>query len=167
MKFNIGVGCIDLFPHEHWGRLLGRTWRQFSHQDWRLNEPLGFKPLRSAISEYVRTTRGLNCTDEQILIVNGTQQAINLAAQVLLQQGDEVWLDEPSDSGIHIVCWLSEETQESYMIEQCRNADLGAQPLSRYCQTEPTSQAILLGFAAHSPSEIINGIKKLAQTLTH
>ncbi|HHH1540979.1 TPA: GntR family transcriptional regulator [Yersinia enterocolitica] len=72
MKFNIGVGCIDLFPHELWGRLLGRTWRQFRHQDWRLNEPLGFKPLRLAISEYVRTTRGLNCTDEQILIVNGT-----------------------------------------------------------------------------------------------
>ncbi|ALG78262.1 GntR family transcriptional regulator [Yersinia enterocolitica] len=99
MKFNIGVGCIDLFPHELWGRLLGRTWRQFRHQDWRLNEPLGFKPLRLAISEYVRTTRGLNCTDEQILIVNGTQQAINLAAQVLLQQGDEVWLDEPGYDG--------------------------------------------------------------------
>ena len=52
------------------------------------------------------------------------------------------------------------------MIEQCRKVDLGAQPLSRYCQTQPTSQAILLGFAAHSPSEIVDGIKKLAQILT-
>ncbi|WP_337219638.1 hypothetical protein, partial [Vibrio parahaemolyticus] len=26
--FHVGVGCVDLFPHELWGRLLGRVWRQ-------------------------------------------------------------------------------------------------------------------------------------------
>jgi len=60
-----------------------------------------------------------------------------------------------------------EEIHESYMIDQCRKAGLGAQPISRYCQTTPTSQAILLGFAAHSPLEIVGGIKKLAQIMTH
>ncbi|MEQ5059700.1 PLP-dependent aminotransferase family protein, partial [Proteus terrae] len=32
---------------------------------------------------------------EQIVIVNGTQQAINLTTRVLLQEGDTVWLDDP------------------------------------------------------------------------
>lgn len=99
MTFNIGVGCTDLFPYELWGRLSGRVWRQFRHQDWTLNEPMGYRPLRIAIGDYVRATRGLHCHEDQILIVNGTQQAMNLAAQVLLQKGDEVWLDEPGYDG--------------------------------------------------------------------
>ncbi|WP_238485130.1 hypothetical protein [Rahnella rivi] len=78
----------------------------------------------------------------------------------------EIMFAKPSDSGIHVVCWLSEEIDESYMIDQCRKVGLGAQPLSRYCQTPQTSQAILLGFAAHSPAEIVDGIKKLAQIFT-
>lgn len=59
MIFNIGVGCTDLFPYELWGRLSGRVWRQFRHQDRELNHPMGYPPLRRAISEYVRATRGL------------------------------------------------------------------------------------------------------------
>lgn len=49
------------------------------------------------------------------------------------------------------------------MIDRCRKAGLGAQPLSRYCQTKPENEAVLPGFAAHSPSEIVEGIKALAQ----
>jgi GntR family transcriptional regulator/MocR family aminotransferase len=97
--FNIGVGCVDLFPHQLWGRLLGRVWRQSRKTLGKSNPSAGYLPLREAISDYARSTRGLNCTPEQIIIVNGTQQAINLTAQVLLQQGDEVWLDEPGYDG--------------------------------------------------------------------
>lgn len=93
--FNIGVGCCDLFPHELWGRLLGRAWRQSSKKQTINNDSAGYYPLREAICHYAQATRGLNCTPEQIIIVNGTQQAMNLTAQVLLQAGDEVWLDDP------------------------------------------------------------------------
>jgi GntR family transcriptional regulator/MocR family aminotransferase len=59
--------------------------------------------LRQAICQYVQSTRGLNCNEEQILIVNGTQQAIHLAAYALLQPHDQVCLDEPGyDSALHI-----------------------------------------------------------------
>ncbi len=92
--FSIGVGCTDLFPYQHWGRLLGRAWRQFAKQSHH-NDVFGFMPLRQAIADYACSTRGVHCSAEQVLIVNGTQQAINLVAQVLLDQGDEVCLDEP------------------------------------------------------------------------
>ncbi|WP_337236057.1 aminotransferase class I/II-fold pyridoxal phosphate-dependent enzyme, partial [Vibrio cholerae] len=43
----------------------------------------------------MQSTRGLFCQPEQIIIVNGTQQAINLTTRVLLKEGDAIWLDDP------------------------------------------------------------------------
>lgn len=97
--FMVGTGCVDLFPHDVWGRLLGRVWRQSRYALHAHSEPHGYPPLRRAICHYVRATRGLQCDEDQILIVNGTQQAINLTVQTLLQPGDEVWLDDPGYDG--------------------------------------------------------------------
>ncbi|EPL6454904.1 PLP-dependent aminotransferase family protein [Providencia rettgeri] len=93
--FNIGIGCVDQFPHELWGRLLGRVWRKSKQTIPYFNHPDGFTPLKKLLVDYVHSTRGVHCKEKQIIIVNGTQQAINLAAKVLLQQGDKVWLDDP------------------------------------------------------------------------
>lgn len=93
--FHVGVGCVDLFPHELWGRLLGRVWRQSKKTLATFNSPTGYQPLREMICQYIQSTRGLNCQPEQIIIVNGTQQAINLTARVLLKENDAVWLDDP------------------------------------------------------------------------
>ncbi len=93
--FHVGVGCVDLFPHQLWGKLLTQAWRQSYYQLGQFHDPRGYLPLRQAICEYVRTTRGLNCNEQQIIIVNGTQQAIHLTAYALLQTNDEVCLDEP------------------------------------------------------------------------
>lgn len=93
--FNIGVGCVDQFPHDLWGRLLGRVWRKSKHDITHYNHPDGYIPLKKLLADYVRSTRGVHCNDKQIIIVNGTQQAINLVAKVLLKQSDTVWLDDP------------------------------------------------------------------------
>ncbi len=93
--FHVGVGCVDLFPHELWGRLLRRVWRQSKKALATFNSPTGYTPLKEMICQYVQSTRGLSCQSEQIVIVNGTQQAINLTTRVLLQEGDTVWLDDP------------------------------------------------------------------------
>ncbi|EKT63051.1 PLP-dependent aminotransferase family protein [Providencia burhodogranariea] len=93
--FNIGIGCIDQFPHDLWGRLLGRVWRKSKYEITHYNHSNGYPPLKKILVDYVRSTRGVNCHEEQIIIVNGTQQAINLAVNVLLKKGSSVWLDDP------------------------------------------------------------------------
>ncbi len=90
------------------------------------------------------------------------QSAMIEAIQRYIPHGFRV---EPSDSGIHVVCWLSENLKEQDIIDKCRKIGLGVQPLSRYCQTKSTSQAILLGFAAHTPSEIVEGIQKMGKII--
>lgn len=106
--FNIGIGCVDQFPHDLWGRLLGRVWRKSKREITHYNHPDGYLPLRKILANYVRSTRGVNCHEEQIIIVNGTQQAINLAAKVLLQGGDSVWLDDPGYDSARAILTASE-----------------------------------------------------------
>lgn len=69
---------------------------------------------------------------------------------------------QPTDSGIHLVCWLKGNWAEQDFIAQCVKVGLAVQPLSRYCQTTSQKAAVLFGYAAHSPDEIEDSIKKLA-----
>jgi len=97
--FAVGVGCTDLFPHDLWGRLLGRVWRQSRHELGMHTHAGGYLPLRRAISHYILATRGVSCHEDQIIIVNGIQQALNITARSLLPKGSEVWVDEPGYNG--------------------------------------------------------------------
>ncbi len=56
---------------------------------------MGLERFRKVIAEYVRAVRGVNCDERQILVVSGSQQALELSAHVLLDAGDSVWFEEP------------------------------------------------------------------------
>jgi len=60
------------------------------------SEVLGEKMLRSQLSRYLRETRGLVCTEEEIFITRGSQMAIYLIFNVLLGSGDNVMVGETS-----------------------------------------------------------------------
>jgi GntR family transcriptional regulator/MocR family aminotransferase len=47
-------------------------------------DQMGLKTLRETIASYLRTARSLRCEADQIMIVNGSQQALELSARVLL-----------------------------------------------------------------------------------
>jgi GntR family transcriptional regulator/MocR family aminotransferase len=100
--FRIGVPAINEFPSEVWGRLAADRARKF--RPW-LNEKSdrrGHRPLRDAIAEYLRTSRGVQCTTEQIVLVSGIQQALDLLARLLLKKGDPVWMEDPGYFGARI-----------------------------------------------------------------
>jgi GntR family transcriptional regulator/MocR family aminotransferase len=87
------VPAIDLFPL--------RTWRAIAARQWRQAMPLlayggagGLASLREAIAAHVGVARGVGCGAEQVLIVNGAQQAIDLVARVLLEPGDVACIEE-------------------------------------------------------------------------
>jgi GntR family transcriptional regulator/MocR family aminotransferase len=56
--------------------------------------------LREAIAEYVRKSRSVHCTPEQVIIAAGTQQGLYLSSQVLLDAGEKVWVEDPAYHGI-------------------------------------------------------------------
>jgi GntR family transcriptional regulator / MocR family aminotransferase len=61
----------------------------------RYPDAAGFLPLRRAICEYLARRRGVECTEQDVLIVGGTQQAASLVARVVLDEGDSAAIEEP------------------------------------------------------------------------
>jgi len=92
-----GVGQVDLdeFPFREWNRLVARHTRSGSAKSLDYGHVLGLKQLRAAIAFYLRTARGVTCEAQQIMIVSGSQQALDIATRVLLRARDRVWVEEP------------------------------------------------------------------------
>ncbi len=97
--FRTGQPALDLFPFELWGRLMQQQIRHLSTALFTYGDPTGYAPLREAIAEYLHTSRGIRCTPDQVVVVGGAQQGLNLVAQVLGDQGDAAWLEEPAYLG--------------------------------------------------------------------
>lgn len=93
--FRIGVPAFDLFPFETWARLQARFWRKTSPARLGYGDPAGDLQLRELIAAYLRNSRGLTCEAQQILITCGSQQAISLCAQLLIQPGERVAIENP------------------------------------------------------------------------
>jgi GntR family transcriptional regulator/MocR family aminotransferase len=55
----------------------------------------GFNPLRQAVADYLRRQRGVLCTPDQVVIISGAQQALDIIARLLLSPGDEVLVESP------------------------------------------------------------------------
>jgi len=100
LAFAPGVPDLNSFPFEIWTRLMARAWRRPPMELMANTEPAGYMPLRRAIADYVRTARGVRCEIEQVIIVSGAQQAIGLAAHVLLDEGDRAIVEDPGYPGI-------------------------------------------------------------------
>jgi GntR family transcriptional regulator/MocR family aminotransferase len=93
--FRVGVPAFDLFPFEVWAKLNAAFWRKPDLQQLCYGDPAGDVRLRGLIAAYLRSSRGLQCTAEQIVITSGAQQGISLCAQLLVEPGDGVAIENP------------------------------------------------------------------------
>jgi GntR family transcriptional regulator/MocR family aminotransferase len=93
--FRVGVPAFDLFPFEVWAKLNAAFWRKPDLQQLCYGDPAGDERLRGLIAAYLRSSRGMQCTAEQIVITSGAQQAISLCAQLLVAPGDTVAVENP------------------------------------------------------------------------
>jgi GntR family transcriptional regulator / MocR family aminotransferase len=92
--FRIGP-AFDDFPHAMWCRLFARRARRATMRDLDYGPRQGRDELRAAIADRLLRHRGIDTSPERIVIVNGTQQALDLICRVLLERGDRVLIEEP------------------------------------------------------------------------
>jgi len=128
LPFAAGSPDLRAFPH--------RLWRQTTHKVMRLKgenlmgygDPQGYLPLRESVAQYLRQSRGVVCNASRVVITTSSQQALQLLATLLVDNGDCVWIEQPGYLG-------------------ARNAFLGAgadlQPIPVDAQG--------MNFAGHSP----------------
>ena len=97
--FRTGVPALDVFPHSVWGQIAARLWRRAPRALLGYGVPNGYGPLRRAIANYLEVSRGARCTSEQVIVVGGSQEALYLAAQLLIEPGDTAWIENPGYPG--------------------------------------------------------------------
>lgn len=97
--FRPNVPALDLFPIDVWSKLVARRLR-YSGDDILLGcDALGYRPLRDAIAAHIASSRGVHCTGDQIVIVGGTQEALDLATRLFLDPGDRACIEDPGYEG--------------------------------------------------------------------
>ncbi len=90
---------IEGFPRKTWNRFMARQARSGGAALLGSRPQQGSPQLREQIAEYATLARGLRCEPDQVLVVSSTQQAIDLAARVLLDPKDEALVEEPGYPG--------------------------------------------------------------------
>jgi GntR family transcriptional regulator / MocR family aminotransferase len=93
--FGVGQVAWDQFPHQIWATLVTRRCRTMDARSSHYGSPAGSLLLRETIASYLRTARSLRCDAEQVMIVSGSQQALEISARVLLDPGSRVWVEDP------------------------------------------------------------------------
>lgn len=101
--FRTDQPALDLFPTALWARLAGRRLRRATVRDLIGCDPLGYAPLRDAVSRYLGASRGVSCTAEQVIIVSGAQEALDLVSRLTLDPGDRVCMENPGYRGASMV----------------------------------------------------------------
>ncbi len=98
-EFLYGIPGADHFPMEIWRRLLTRRARDADSRSLSYAPPEGIDELRMAIAAQVHQSRGVRCGKDQVLVVAGIQQGLDLVCRILLDEGDPVLLEEPGYLG--------------------------------------------------------------------
>src|SRR5579863_278031 len=93
--FKVGSVAFEHFPVHTWSSLVARHCRTLGASSLHYGDLMGSASLRETIATYLRTTRALRCEAQQIMIVSGSQQALDLTARVLLDSGASVWVEQP------------------------------------------------------------------------
>jgi len=97
--FVAGVPDLSEFPFDVWLRLITKHWRSPLMSMVCCSDPAGYPPLREAIAFYLRAARSVYCEPEQVLIVSGSRQGVDLAVRLIVDRGDYVLMEDPGYPG--------------------------------------------------------------------
>lgn len=85
------------FPYDLWRRTMSRVLNNEDDLLAQNRSAAGYKPLREAIASHLMRQRGVQCQPEQVVMVSGAQQALDILARLLLQNGDDMLVETPGN----------------------------------------------------------------------
>ncbi|HEV8392738.1 MAG TPA: PLP-dependent aminotransferase family protein [Vicinamibacterales bacterium] len=93
--FRTGLPDARLFPHRVWRRVMTRTMSRSERAGGVYQDPAGIPHLRAAIARHIAVSRGVRGDADDIIVTNGTQQALDVLVRVLLAPGERIAVEEP------------------------------------------------------------------------
>ncbi|RXH58162.1 PLP-dependent aminotransferase family protein [Granulicella sibirica] len=97
--FRTNLPALDLFPTTLWAQVASSRLRRVSMNLLLGCDAMGYQPLREAVASYLTPSRGVHCVPEQVAIVSGVQESLDLVARLLLNPGDRVCMEDPGYPG--------------------------------------------------------------------
>jgi GntR family transcriptional regulator/MocR family aminotransferase len=97
--FQSNVPALEQFPTALWAQIASRRLRRTSAAQLMGCGAAGYRPLCEAIADYLASSRGVSCTPEQVLIVSGVREGLEVMARMVLDPGDTVCMEEPGYQG--------------------------------------------------------------------
>ena len=97
--FATGLPETRTFPTDVWERLQRQALKDYRAQVLLHGDPQGAMPLRKAIAAYLNLERGAKAAPEQILVLSSTRQALFLCAQLLVDAGRPILMENPGYYG--------------------------------------------------------------------
>ncbi len=99
LPFQQGVAAIEEFPFDVWAKIAQKWQKKPPVSILSYGNPVGYQPLCEAIAAHLASARGVLCKTEQIIITNGTQQALDLIGRIFLTKGNDVCIEDPGYLG--------------------------------------------------------------------
>lgn len=97
--FAPGLPETRTFPVQIWERLERQVLKENGTKALMHSHPQGAEPLRQAIADYVNLERGARATADRVLVLTSSQQALTLCANMLLDAGDSIFIEDPAYYG--------------------------------------------------------------------
>ena len=101
IAFKPGLPPIDIFPIKQWKGLLNTYWKYAKSSDMSMVQSTHSLSLKNQICNFLKISRGISCTPEQLLVVSGSLQSIYLIANAILNKGDSVVIENPTFPNVH------------------------------------------------------------------
>lgn len=95
LPFQPSIPSFADFPFQVWARLAASVYKDIHRLHLGYDSAQGYLPLREALTDYLRINRSIHCSADQIIIVNGSSQALHLAAELLLKKDELCWMEDP------------------------------------------------------------------------
>lgn len=103
IAFRPGLPPLDIFPVNQWKNLTNLYWRHIKSSALSYSPSSGIIPLKKNIATYLNITRGIKCDDKQVIIVSGSLQSLYLIGNVLINEGDQVVMENPTFPNVHSI----------------------------------------------------------------
>ena len=91
-----GVPDLTEFPHRKFGRIVSALWRNPPPDLLTYAHGGGLPALREALAQHLALTRSIDCDPEQLIITEGSHQAIDPASRILGDPGEVAWVEDPA-----------------------------------------------------------------------
>jgi GntR family transcriptional regulator/MocR family aminotransferase len=100
INFDSGIPALDLFPRARWNRVVSNSFLEAPVSALGYDDPQGRPELREVLAAYLKKSRGILCSPDQIVITSGAKQGLTLIAKCLLDRNSEVLLEDPSNANV-------------------------------------------------------------------